>query len=1121
MKCPNCRSTNPQSAKFCVECGNKFESICPKCGISNSPQYKFCYECGADLKNLKETILIDYSNPHSYTPKFLADKILTTRSSIEGERKLVTVLFADVANYTSMADKLDPEEVHQIMDGCFKILMDEIHHYEGTINQFTGDGVMALFGAPVAHEDHAQRACYATLSIQKALEDFKEKVMKDFGVDFKMRIGLNSGPVVVGSIGNDLRMDYTAVGDTTNVAMRMQSLATPGNILMSENTHCIVNAYFDFEDCGPMVLKGKEEPQNAYRLIKPSDVQSRFDASISRGLGKFVGRRNSMAVLKNAWDKACSGSGQILGMVGEAGVGKSRLLLEFRRSLESDAAYLGGRCLHYGSSMPYLPLLEILRIFFGIDEGQKEHIVHKKIKTGLAELDKDLPADFLAVFQDLFSLKVEDASWHKLEPNQRRERTFEALRNLLIRTAEKKPLLLAVEDLHWIDKTSEEFLGYFIDSMAQSRVLLILLYRPEYTHRWSSKTYYSKTGLSQLALESSAELVSAILENGEVAPELKKLILNRAAGNPLFMEEFIHTLLENGSIEKRDDRFVLSRKLADIQVPDTIQGIIAARLDRLEENLKRTILMASVIGRDFAFRILKAITGMQQELRSYLLDLQGLELIYEKSLLPELEYIFKHALTQEVAYNSLLIQRRKEIHEKIGRAIEEVYSDRLQEFYEMLAYHYSRSDNVEKAYQYLRLSGEKAAGNYSHWEAYGFYKNARDMLNKLPETEEIKKRKIEVLLFMTAPIIFLGYPAETLEMLQEGEMLSKALGDEYHLARFYRSIGLYYTYRGNPQLGIGYVKHAFEKARMAQVIELMAGFAFNLAFSYHTSGEYYEVAEMAPEVLDLIDKAKRKADFFNTSLNPYSTLCAMCGLSIGVLGNFEEGKLFIEKGYRTASEINHEPTSGFVEFFYSLFFTFKGEWEIAKVHLQKSIKYFEEMKYGALSGISWTCLGYVCSMLGDSKVGKRHAEKGLEMFRVSSMESHLSLLYINLGWICQNLGDLKNAQSHVEEALRLSKKNDEKCYEGNSWILLGRILGKIEPHQIDIAEDPIMKGIEILQGLKLKAIYSQGYLFLGELYLNGGEQEKATNNLNLAWEMFQEMEMDYWLARTRELMESL
>ena len=343
MKCPSCQFENPEGMQFCGKCAARLERICPKCNFSNPSDFVFCGKCATALEEAKKAPSIDYNQPQSYTPKFLADKILTTRSSIEGERKLVTVLFADVANYTSISDQLDPEEVHQNMDGCFKILMDEIHNYEGTINQFTGDGVMALFGAPVAHEDHAQRACYAALSIQRAMDGYGEKIKQDCGVDFKMRIGLNSGPVIVGSIGDDLRMDYTAIGDTTNLASRMESIAKSGTIVISKNTHKIAKEYFEFESLGKIQVKGKEEPQEIYELIKTSEVATRIQAAVAKGLTKFVGRKNSMAALKEAYDKARSGSGQVAGIVGEAGVGKSRLLLEFRNMLpRGEYAYLEG-----------------------------------------------------------------------------------------------------------------------------------------------------------------------------------------------------------------------------------------------------------------------------------------------------------------------------------------------------------------------------------------------------------------------------------------------------------------------------------------------------------------------------------------------------------------------------------------------------------------------------------------------------------------------------------------------------------------------------------------------------------------------------------------------------------
>lgn len=1121
MKCPKCHYDNPEGMQFCGKCAAKLENICPKCDFSNPPEFAFCGKCAQALDELEKAPPVDYDQPQSYTPKHLADKILTTRSSIEGERKLVTVFFADVANYTSISEKLDPEEVHQIMDGAFKILMDEIHKYEGTINQFTGDGVMALFGAPVAHEDHAQRACYAALAIQKALGEYGDKIGKDTGVEFKMRVGLNSGPVIVGAIGDDLRMDYTAVGDTTNLGSRMESMAGPGNILVSGNTHRLVRDFFEFESLGKIEVKGKREPQDAFELIKAGEVATRIGASIAKGLTRFVGRKNSMAALLDAFDRTQSGSGQVVGLLGEAGVGKSRLLLEMRNMLpQGEYTYLEGRCLQYGGSMAYLPVLDILRSYFDIKEGDREFLIKKKMEEKVFDLDEKLKS-VIPPFQSLLSLKVDDEDFSKLEPKKKRERTFEGLRDILVRGSQERPLILTVEDIHWIDKTSEEFLDYMIGWLANTPIMLLLLYRPEYTHPWGSKSYYTKVGLDQLGTTSSSELVKAILEEGEVAPELRQLILNRAAGNPLFMEEFTHTLLENGSIERKDEKYILSGKASDIQVPDTIQGIIAARLDRLEENLKRTMQVASVIGRDFAFRILQTITGMREELKSYLLNLQGLEFIYEKNLFPELEYIFKHALTQEVAYNSLLLKRRKEIHEKIGKAIEELYAERLEEFYEMLAYHYSRSDSLEKACRYSRLSGEKAEENYSHREALDFYKGAIDLLNRLPETAENKKEKMEVLGLIGPPLAFLGFPEGSLGMLQEGERLSKELGEERHLARFHNSMGIYYSHKGDPQLAMKYSEAAFEKARKNRDIELMVPLAFGLSVSYSPAGEYYKIVDMAPAVIDLIEKSGRESDFFSMGMNPYPTLCSYCGQSMGWLGAFDEGKTFLEKGLRNAVKMNDLIALGFVEMLYGQFCLAKGDWEASKEHFEKGIKHSEEAKFAIMSALSWSGLGYACAMLGDPVTGKKHAEKGLKIHRDSGVEMYLSMAHSYLGWIHLDLGDLKNARSLAEEALSLSQKNNEKVVEGLSWLLLGTILGKTEPPEINKAEGCILKAIEIYKELRTKAYYPLGHLYLGQLYLNAGKKEKAIDNLKKAEGMFREMGMDYWLGKTKEIFTTL
>ena len=1117
MRCTKCQAENREGAQFCGKCGDKLEVSCPACGKTNPPDNKFCDGCGKTLAVEQRAPPPDYSKPHSYTPKFLADKILTSRGAMEGERKLVTVLFADVANFTSMSEKLDPEEVHGIMDGCFKILMDEIHRYEGTVNQFTGDGVMALFGAPLAHEDHAQRACHAALAIQKALVRYGEKLKEDLSIDFKMRLGLNSGPVVVGAIGDDLRMDYTAIGDTINLASRMQTSASPGTILVSGHTHRLAKDFFAFTSLGPISVKGKEEPQDAFVLLSPSEVKTRIEASASAGLTPFIGRTREMTLLTDALEKARSGSGQVVGIVGEAGVGKSRIILEMKR-LFSGMGILEGHCLHYGGSMAYLPILDILRAYFAIKEGEQEAPLRRKMKEKISSLDEKLRS-VLHPFFDLLSLKVDDDAYLKLEPKEKREKIFEALRDLFVRESQRNPLVLIVEDLHWIDKTSEEFLDYFIGWLATTPLLLILLYRPEYTHRWGNKSYFTAIRVDQLPLSTSAELVQSILTEGKMVPELRDLILTKAAGNPLFMEELTHSLMENGSIEKKNDHYLLRRTPTDIEIPDTIQGIIAARMDRLDDSLKRIMHVASVIGREFAFRLLQAITDMREELKSHLLNLQGLEFIYEKRLFPELEYVFKHALTQEVAYNSLLLARRKEIHERIGHAIEEIYPDRLGEFYEMLAYHYSRSDNRESAYHYAKLSGNKAMKSCSNREALSYYKEALSIIREQPESAENKREILDVMLLTGVPMEYLGYPEDSLALFQEGERLSKDLGDRNGLATIYSFLGVFYILNGKLALARKYQEGAFQEAEKTDDIEIMARVAPSLCGSYNSEGSHVRILDIAPKVISLLEKTHREHASFGLPLNPYSHLQAICGFAMGSLGKFAEGEPLCEKGLSFAYEINHPFSIGMAELYFGGLFVQKGSGDEAVKHLRSGIEYLEKSQASSFLPLLWGMLGFGYYLLGKLDSALEFAEKGLKMQEESGQPLYLSLHHCTLGRVHLDLGNFNEAKLHVEKGLNLARTNHERDIEGQAQILLGTIIGRTEPSQAKAAEEHILQGMRIYDELGMKPRLAQGCLHLGELYAGAGQREKAVENLAKARAMFQQMGMDYWwLGRTKKLL---
>ncbi len=605
--------------------------VCQACGKANPPGSRFCNACAQPLSAGQQVPPPDYSKPHSYTPKFLADKVLTSRSAMEGERKLVTVLFADVANFTTISEKLDPEEIHGIMDGCFKILMDEIHKYEGTINQFTGDGVMALFGAPLAHEDHAQRACHAALAIQKAVGQYSKGLKEELSVDFRMRIGLNSGLVVVGSIGDDLRMDYTAIGDTINLAARLQQAATPDEVWMSPDTRNLVQGFFHDEPVGEIELKGKAQPQKVFRVVSEHPgIRTRFDAGIARGMTTFVGRRPEIETLKTAFDRVKEGEAQVVDVVGEAGVGKSRLVYEFQRLIASNARILTGICVQYGRTINFLPVIDVVKGAFGITEGMDEDAAGRQV----SDRATDTLAPMVPFYRNLLSLKVEDPHFTSLNPEGRKFGTFEAVKNLLLSLSTEKPLVVFIEDVHWMDKISEELFTYFSRCIQGHGILMIATYRPEVSPPWAQGAHYQRLGLETLPTDASLRLVSSLLGGLPLEPALEQKIVEKTGGNPFFMEEIVRHLLDRGDLVKAGDRYVFTRPIEQFSVPDTVQGVLAARIDHLSEDLKQTIQVASVIGRDFAFRLLKSIMELGEDLRIRLTNLVGLEILYEKALYP-------------------------------------------------------------------------------------------------------------------------------------------------------------------------------------------------------------------------------------------------------------------------------------------------------------------------------------------------------------------------------------------------------------------------------------------------------------------------------------------------------
>src|SRR5438105_3283001 len=719
--CPQCAFESPAGMRFCGRCGAALAARCPHCGAEAPPDFRFCGHCG---KGLQETPAPAAPERPVYTPKHLADKILKSRSALEGERRQVTVLFADLAGFTSLAEKLDPEEVHRSINGCFERITAEVHRFEGTINQYTGDGVMALFGAPIAHEDSARRAVHAALGIQRAIADYGATLRAERGPSVAMRIGLNTGAVVVGAIGDDLRMDYTAVGDTTNLAARMQQTAQPGTVVVSEATHRAIEGFFETLDLGRLEVKG-HEPVRAWQVVRARGARSRIAVGHERGLTPFVGRDRELQTLLARFADVEAGRGQVVFVVGDAGIGKSRLLYEFRRQLaESDRtpSWVEGQCVSFGQSIPFLPLVDLLRKNFRIEEFDGEPEIIAKVEAvmrRMGDLESHVP-----FIRYLLSVDPGDATVATLDAPNRRRLAFTALRALALRGAQLRPVVLVIEDLHWRDPVSEEFLGSLMESIAGVAVMLILTYRVGYARSFGSRSYYSTMTLTTLGEHEALAVARGVLGASELPRELLAALKQKAEGVPLFIEEVAKTLLDLGVLRREGDRLVFVGGPETIDVPETINDIIMARLDRLGDDGKRTVQLASVIGRQFLVRLLSRVSSMPQQLDGLLRELQALEIIYQQGLMPEPAYVFKHAVIQDVAYNSLLRERRRELHRSVAFALEELYPDRLAEHYEELAHHFSEGEEWAKAFEYLRRSGDRAREASANTTALEWYARA-------------------------------------------------------------------------------------------------------------------------------------------------------------------------------------------------------------------------------------------------------------------------------------------------------------------------------------------------------------------------------------------------------------
>jgi class 3 adenylate cyclase/tetratricopeptide (TPR) repeat protein len=936
--------------------------------------------------------------------------VLRARSAIEGERRQVTVLFADIAGFTSLAEGRDPEEVHQIVDRCFEAITAEVHRFEGTINQYTGDGVMALFGAPIAHEDSARRALHAALGIQRAMRDLGHEIEAHQGPAIRMRIGLNTGPVVVGRIGDDLRMDYTAVGDTTNIAARLQQAARPGSVLVSESTLRAVAGFFETLDLGEQAVKG-HAPVRAHEVLRPRGRRSRLDAAIERGLTPLVGRARELDILHERFREARAGRGQVVFVAGEAGIGKSRLLLEFRRRLAEageDATWLEGQCVSFGQAIPFLPIVDQLRRNFGIEELDGEPEIIAKVEHGMRRmggLEMHIP-----YVRYLLGVDPGDPKVTAIDAAARRARILEAVRALSLRGAQIRPIVFVFEDLHWVDTSTEEYLTDLMDAVASASILLVLTFRIGYAPPFGSRSFYTTLSLHALSDDDALAMAGGVLGSTDLPREVGEALTAKAEGVPLFVEEVTKTLLDVGVLRRENGGYRLVRRLEEASIPDTIQGIIMARLDRLGEDGKRTVQLASVIGRQFLKRLLGRIAGLTHELDGLLGELKTLEIVYELGLLPEPAYIFKHAVIQDVAYQSLLVQRRRDLHRAVGQAIEELYADRLADHYEELAHHFAQGEAWTNAFEYLVRSGDKARDTYANEAALGHYARAIDVAPRvtpalpLPTVLEVYQRRGRLQ-------VVVAKNEEAIAGLEKMLDLARAGGDR--------------------------------RLEGEALADLAFAHAYTLVWEHQPVAARYadEAAAVAREIGD--NRILTKALATRGSVH-----CAY--------GELDEGARLLEESVRLGEPLGAPDLYLSGLFFLGHLHNWRGEFGQA-IEIQRRVAREAQAVHDEFNeGIGQWCLGLAHIGRGLYAEARAVLDDGLVKARERRAYYNVGRITNTLGWLHQEFGDFQRARELDGEGVELGRLHRIGNVEVSSQLNLGTDLVRLG--------DP-GEGLKFLEGI--------------------------------------------------------
>jgi len=1080
--------------------------------------------------------------PETYLPSHLAEKIRAARPTLEGERKQVTVLFADIRGSTKLLEGLDPEEAQKIIDPVLHVMMDAVHRYEGTVNQVLGDGIMALFGAPLAHEDHALRACYAALAMQEEMQRHRNKLGQSEESGLQIGIGMNSGEVVVRSIGNDLNIDYSALGHTTHLAARMEELAGPAGALLSANTLRQVEGFIQVKALGAVQAKGISQPVEAYELIGATSARTRVQAAVARGLTPFVGRKTEIEIFNRLVERSAGGRGQILAMTGDPGMGKSRLVHEFARHLLPPGwLVIEAASVSYGKATPYFPLIEMLRRYFQIEDGESNEHIQERVVMRILELDPVLK-DALPPILSLLGVlpdegnppRADDHHWLPrlrdfvdaikrfctMEPQQRRRYTLDAAKRVLIRESQRQPLLAIFEDLHWVDNETQAFLDGLADSLPMARILLLVNYRPGYVPTWNDKSYYTQLRVDPLRDTSAEELLQHLLgADKELAP-LKELLIRRTEGNPFFAEESVRSLVETGVLVGAKGAYHPGLKVDGIRIPSTVQNVVADRIDRLPIEEKHLLQTAAVIGIIVPVTLLKTVAEIPDEdLRRYLAHLQTAEFLQETNLFPELEHTFTHALTNEVAYGALLHDRRVLLHVRTVAALEKIAGGNLLDQIETLAHHAFEGELWEKAVSYLRQAATKATKRFANIESVGFLDQALKALAGLKDDRKKIEEAIDIRLELRNALFLLGRFDRLYAYLREAESLAEASGDRQRLGRILNFLVSYFGLTGKHDQAIAHGRRALSSNRDSA--ELNSVTYYYLGQAHHHMGDYDESISMLKRTLSLVGEGSDKYEHFGTP-SIISVICRVWLVqSFAEIGAFRDGMAHARDAIQIAEEAGQAYCLAYGFCSLGFLLLLKGEFEQAVPVLEKARQICEKSEIKVLMTHIDAHLGCAYAFLGRTEEALRHLENSEEQSDLIGRKAGRSLRVSWHGQARLLSGKIDEAKKCAARARALAKETKERGYEAWALKLLGDIAARGESPEAETPEHCYKRAMQLASELGMRPLESHCHLGLGNWYAQTGNKDRAITDFTTAIELYTAMDMPFWLGRTQASVKEL